>query len=150
MNRQAGRDPEVRTFVAIGDGRRLDVSVAENLDLSRNQAATLIADGRVLVDGRREKASYRLRADEAVRVEIPPPPGRTVDPEAIPLSIAYEDEDAHVAADRMESEQIRRLLVLNENEELVGIISLGDLSSLLDESETGRVLEGISQPSPRT
>jgi 23S rRNA pseudouridine1911/1915/1917 synthase len=92
----ARREPDVRTFVATGDGRRLDVIVADMVDLSRNQAATLIAGGRVLVDGRREKASYRLRADESVRVEIPPPPGRSVDAEAIPLTIAYEDEDVLV------------------------------------------------------
>ena len=91
-----GADADVRTFVATGDGRRLDVTVADILDLSRNHAATLIAGGRVLVGGRREKASYRLTANEEVRVEIPPPPGRSVDPEAIPLTIAYEDDDVLV------------------------------------------------------
>jgi 23S rRNA pseudouridine1911/1915/1917 synthase len=96
VSHPAEREPEVRSFVAEGDGRRLDVTVAETLDLSRNQAATLIAGGRVVVDGRREKASYRLRDGETVRVEIPPPPGRAVGPEAIPLTVAYEDEDVLV------------------------------------------------------
>jgi 23S rRNA pseudouridine1911/1915/1917 synthase len=96
VSRQAGREPEVHSFAAAGDGRRLDVTVAETLDLSRNQAATLITGGRVLVDGRREKASYRLRAGETVSVEIPPPPGRAVDPEAIPLAVVYEDDDVLV------------------------------------------------------
>ena len=96
MSHQAGREPSVHTFAATGDGRRLDVTVAEALDLSRNQAATLIADGRVVVDGRREKASYRLRGGETIRVEIPPAPGRAVDPESIPLNVAYEDDDVLV------------------------------------------------------
>jgi 23S rRNA pseudouridine1911/1915/1917 synthase len=62
------------------------------LDLSRNHAATLIAEGRVLVEGRREKASYRARSGERIVVDIPPPPGREVIAEDIPLSVVFEDE----------------------------------------------------------
>jgi 23S rRNA pseudouridine1911/1915/1917 synthase len=80
-------------IVAPDDAARLDLLVAGQLDLSRNHAATLIAEGRVLVDGRREKASYRPRAGERIAVEIPPPPGREVIAEDIPLSIAFEDDD---------------------------------------------------------
>ena len=71
---------------------RLDALVATRLSLSRTQAATLIANGHVLVDARREKASYRARAGETVAVEIPPPPGREILPEQIPLNIVFEDE----------------------------------------------------------
>jgi 23S rRNA pseudouridine1911/1915/1917 synthase len=51
------------TLRAEGDGAgmRLDLFVAARLGLSRTQAATLVANGRVTVDGRREKASWRLR-----------------------------------------------------------------------------------------
>jgi 23S rRNA pseudouridine1911/1915/1917 synthase len=75
---------------------RLDVLVATHLDISRNQAATLIAEGHVLVAGRREKASYRARAGEHVTIEVPPSPGREVLGEDIPLSVAYEDDDVLV------------------------------------------------------
>jgi 23S rRNA pseudouridine1911/1915/1917 synthase len=74
----------------------LDVLVAGHLDISRNQAATLIANGRVTVDGRREKASYRARAGERILIVIPPPPSRAVLAESIPLAVAYEDEDVLV------------------------------------------------------
>jgi 23S rRNA pseudouridine1911/1915/1917 synthase len=72
---------------------RLDSLVATRLDLSRTQAATLIAAGNVTVDGRRERASYRPRAGERVDVVIPPPPGREIVPEAIPVAVVYEDDD---------------------------------------------------------
>jgi 23S rRNA pseudouridine1911/1915/1917 synthase len=72
---------------------RLDVFIAGQLDLSRNQAATLIANGRVLVNGRREKASYRPRSGEGITVDIPPPVGRAVLGEDIPLVVAFEDDD---------------------------------------------------------
>jgi 23S rRNA pseudouridine1911/1915/1917 synthase len=83
-------------LTAPNDSPRLDVLVAQQLDVSRNHAATLIANGRVTVDGRREKASYRARAGERVRVVIPPPPSRAVLAESIPVAVAYEDEDVLV------------------------------------------------------
>ena len=46
---------------------RLDSFVARWLDLSRTQAATLIANGKVTVGGRRERASYRPVAGDAAR-----------------------------------------------------------------------------------
>ena len=80
-------------LIAPADAPRLDVFVAQSLELSRNQAATFIAEGRVLVNGRREKASYRAREGDRVAVEIPPAPGREVVPEDIPLTVVYEDPD---------------------------------------------------------
>jgi 23S rRNA pseudouridine1911/1915/1917 synthase len=88
--------PATHELTAPNDAPRLDVLVAGHLDISRNQAATLIANGRVLVDGRREKASYRARAGERVSVTVPPPQSRAVTAENIPLSIVYEDEDVLV------------------------------------------------------
>lgn len=73
---------------------RLDLLVAARLGLSRTQSATLIAAGHVLVNGARERASYRARAGDAVAVEVPPPPGREVIGEQIPLDVVY--EDAHL------------------------------------------------------
>jgi 23S rRNA pseudouridine1911/1915/1917 synthase len=75
------------------DVPRLDVLVASRLDLSRNQAATLIANGHVLIDGRREKAAYRAVPGETIVVTLPPPPVRTVLAESIPLEVVYEDDE---------------------------------------------------------
>ena len=81
------------TFVGGDDTPRLDVFVATELDLSRNHAATLIANGHVTVDGRRERASYRARAGETVVVDLPPPPDREIVGESIPIDIVFEDDD---------------------------------------------------------
>jgi len=83
-------------FAAPPDAPRLDVLVAQQLDISRNHAATLIANGHVLVGGRREKASYRAAAGEEIDVTVPPPVSREVLGERIPLSIKYEDDDVVV------------------------------------------------------
>jgi 23S rRNA pseudouridine1911/1915/1917 synthase len=74
------------------DAPRLDVLLAQRLDISRNQAATLIAGGHVTVAGRREKASYRAEQGERILVTIPPPVGRDVIAEEIPLDVRFEDE----------------------------------------------------------
>ena len=83
----------IERFVAPADAPRLDVLLSQRLDLSRNHAATLIANGRVQVAGRHEKASYRARDGEEVVVTIPPPVSRTVSAEQISLDVRYEDDD---------------------------------------------------------
>ncbi|MGQ0640325.1 MAG: RluA family pseudouridine synthase [Gemmatimonadaceae bacterium] len=73
---------------------RLDLLVASIVAVSRTAAATLIATGAVKVDHRQEKASYKPRQGERVEVWLPPPEGeRTIQPEAIPLTIVHEDDD---------------------------------------------------------
>ena len=90
---EAGR---VERLTAPADAPRLDLLVARELDVSRNQAATLIANGNVLVAGRREKASYRAAPGEEVLVTVPPPVGHDILAEEIPLVVRYEDEDVAV------------------------------------------------------
>ena len=72
---------------------RLDSLVAATAGLSRTQSATLIANGRVTVNDRREKAAYKPSAGERVVIEVPPPAPRDIAPESIALDVAYEDED---------------------------------------------------------
>ena len=84
------------TFAAPENSPRLDLAVAAQLDLSRNQAATLIAGGAVLVNGRREKASYLAREGDQITVDVPVPSGREVLAEDIPLSVVFEDDDVLV------------------------------------------------------
>jgi 23S rRNA pseudouridine1911/1915/1917 synthase len=83
-------------ILADVDDPRLDLLIAQRLDISRNQAATLIANGNVTVDGRREKASYLARAGERIVVDIPEPQGREVLGEQIPLAVVFEDDDVMV------------------------------------------------------
>lgn len=57
----------------------------------------------------------------------------------------YDDMDVDHAAERMEAEQVRRLLVLDRGKRLVGIVSLGDLAvRTADNKMSGKVLEAVS------
>ncbi|MGA1418195.1 MAG: pseudouridine synthase, partial [Gemmatimonadaceae bacterium] len=88
--------PGAYTFGIADGGERLDLAVARLTGRSRTQAATLIATGQVQVDGRAEKASLRLEPGMTLAVTIPAPVGRAIVAEAIPLRVAYEDEDVVV------------------------------------------------------
>jgi 23S rRNA pseudouridine1911/1915/1917 synthase len=74
-------------------GQRLDLVVAALGDLSRTQAATLVATGQVTVNDGREKASYRAEPGDRIVVIVPPPPGREVLGEDIHVPVIFEDED---------------------------------------------------------
>lgn len=58
-----------------------------------------------------------------------------------------EDDDVQVAATKMEKRQIRRLVVVDANQRVSGIVSLGDIAVTSDEKMSGRVLEEVSRPS---
>ena len=59
---------------------------------------------------------------------------------------AREDEDVKSVAQRMSNEQVRRLPVLDADEKLIGIVSLGDLTRETDGNAAHEALEGVSAP----
>ncbi len=62
----------------------------------------------------------------------------------------FESQDVEEAAKIMQDNQIRRLFVLNDDEELVGITSLGELATATgDQAMAGATLERISEPAER-
>jgi len=57
---------------------------------------------------------------------------------------AREDEDIATVAQRMSEEQVRRLPVLDAEERLIGIVSLGDLARETSTRTAEQALEGVS------
>jgi 23S rRNA pseudouridine1911/1915/1917 synthase len=79
-------------------GRRLDQFLVAQLgDVSRARVQELIAQGKVLVNGKPAKPSLRLRGGETIEILAPAarPPLRAI-AEEIPLDIVYEDDDLAV------------------------------------------------------
>nr|MBA2264724.1 RluA family pseudouridine synthase [Chloroflexota bacterium] len=70
---------------------RVDIAVVAVAGISRAHAQRLIGDGRALVDGGRRRSSDRLVGGERISVELSAPPDESLQPESIPLRIAYED-----------------------------------------------------------
>lgn len=59
----------------------------------------------------------------------------------------YEDQSVEEAAQIMCDAQLRRLPVVDRNQRLVGILSLGDVAVRADTDEAAKALQGISIPS---
>jgi CBS domain-containing protein len=62
------------------------------------------------------------------------------------LVVARTNDDIEDAATKMSDAQVRRLPVIDEQEQLCGIVSLGDLSRETDADTSAQALEGVSQP----
>ena len=71
------------------EGKRLDVFVAEKLNMTRNAAAALIEGGGVLA----LKKNYKIKQGDEIEVELPELREVDIVAEDIPLDIVYEDAD---------------------------------------------------------
>jgi CBS domain-containing protein len=59
----------------------------------------------------------------------------------------FEDDTLEEAARIMAEHQVRRLPVLNRNQQLVGIIAIADIARTGDKEAEDTAIEGVSQPS---
>lgn len=76
------------------EGERLDKYLSIIYpDVSRSFFQKLIKDKLITVNDEAQKASYPIKADDIVCVQIPDAVETTIEPENIPLDILYEDED---------------------------------------------------------
>ena len=72
---------------------------------------------------------------------------RTRDVMTTQVIYGFEDQDVTDAAQLMNEHQIRRLIVLNRDKRLVGIVALGDLAvDTGDEQLAGAKLKQVSEP----
>jgi CBS-domain-containing membrane protein len=59
----------------------------------------------------------------------------------------YQDQTAEAAAEVMNMHQIRRLIVVDKNKAVVGVVSLGDLAvDAVNNERAGEVLQHVSYP----
>ena len=76
---------------------RLDKFVMQEMpDLSRTLIQEYIKEGHILVNGKNEKASYKIKMNDDIEVTIPDNKDMDVLPEDIPLDIVYEDDNLMV------------------------------------------------------
>lgn len=62
------------------------------------------------------------------------------------VSFVRPDEDVDDTLAKMGREQIRRLPVVDDAGELIGVVSMGDLTSDARTKDSGAALRGVSQP----
>ena len=78
---------------------------------------------------------------------LPPGLGQVRDVMTPDVIYCFEDQGVTEAARLMEEKRVRRLVVLDRNKRLVGIVSLGDLAVKAGaEGHSGEALEQVSEP----
>jgi 23S rRNA pseudouridine1911/1915/1917 synthase len=85
------------TLTAEEPGQRVDRFLAERTQLSRSAIQRLAREGHVTVNGAAVEPAYKVRAGEALVVDVPDAePAPSLLGEDIPVDVLYEDEDALV------------------------------------------------------
>ncbi|UFJ41961.1 RluA family pseudouridine synthase [Brevibacillus humidisoli] len=97
MSEQALFERHDWTVERTNQGERIDKFITgQQEDWSRSQVQAWIKEGRVTVNGDTVKSNYKVAEDDEVTLRVPPPRELAIEPEAIPLHIAYEDSDVIV------------------------------------------------------
>jgi len=56
----------------------------------------------------------------------------------------YEDDNVKDVAGKMREKEVRRMLILNQEKRLVGVVSIGDIAKV-EEKESGKTLKDITE-----
>ena len=84
------------TVVEMQNGRLDKVCSEIFSDYSRSQIKQLLDGGNITVNGKTEKAKYKVKSGDVIRLEEPETKTLELRPENIPLGIVYEDDDVIV------------------------------------------------------
>lgn len=84
------------TVVEMQNGRLDKVCSEIFSDYSRSQIKQLLDVGNITVNGKTEKAKYKVKSGDVIRLEEPETKTLELRPENIPLDIVYEDDDVIV------------------------------------------------------
>ena len=89
-------DPK-QEFTAASMEGRLDRFLAQRArGLTRSRIHSLIAEGRVTVNGRTARPSQKVQSGDRVVMTVPPPREPELEPQDIPLTVVYQDRELAV------------------------------------------------------
>ena len=73
--------------------KRIDAYISENTEYSRTAVQRLIEENKITVNGKKEKASYKVQNGDKIEIEEEPAKEIELKAQDIPLEILYEDND---------------------------------------------------------
>ncbi len=86
--------PELRFITSDDDaGERIDSYLSGISDFSRTRIQKLIDEDRILVNGERVKANFRIKGSEEILLTYEEVPPMQILPQQMELDIVYEDDD---------------------------------------------------------
>ena len=166
----AGMADETTITGTLTEAGRLDKVLADGSDLSRERVKALIAEGRVVIDGKPATSpSAKVAAGAAYVIHVPPPEDPQAHPQDIPIVVVYEDEHlivvdkaagmvVHPAAGNADGTLVNALLhhcAVNGGGQLAGIGGVArpgivhridkDTSGLLVVAKSDKAHEGLAR-----
>lgn len=75
------------------ENTRIDRYLSSHSDLSRSFIQKLSEEGKIMVNGKVVKSSYKVSLNDEINVQVPEMENLETKPENIPLDILYEDSD---------------------------------------------------------
>ncbi len=135
----------------VADAMTRDVQLA-NPDMSLTEAAKMMVDGDcgVLPVSENDRLVGMITDRDIVVRAVAQGKTETCkirDVMSTEVKYCFEDDDIEDVAQNMGDLQIRRLPVVTRDKRLVGILSLGDISTAADSMASGEALSSISEPS---
>ena len=86
-------EPKKYVMTPNMEGIRLDKAITEKEGISRAAVQRLIDEGKILVNGKKVKASYKTELKDEITIFPDEPKEIALEAEDIPLNIIYEDDD---------------------------------------------------------
>ena len=74
-------------------GKRIDAYLAGKTELSRVSIQRYIENQKILVNGKKTKASYKVQKDDKISIEEEEPKEVSLEAQDIPVEVLYEDND---------------------------------------------------------
>jgi CBS domain-containing protein len=126
--------PDTSLKEAAGKMKQFDIGMLPVVD--EDKVVGILTDRDIIVRAIAEgKDPDKTRAGDAMSTDV---------------ITAYDDQDATEISELMKKNQVRRLVVLNHDNKITGVFSLGDLATALaDMEKKGEVLESVSKPSKK-
>ena len=143
---------DTQEFYVFKTGLRLDQFLGFCYpDMTRSRLANLIRDGHGTVNGQPAKPAQKVRSGDFVTLTIPPPVPLDLEPEDIPISVLYEDDDlmvvdkpwgltVHPAPGHPSHTLVNALLALRPNLSGIGGVQRPGIVHRLDKDTSGLML----------
>ncbi len=80
-------------IVESDETKRIDAYISENSEYSRTAVQRFIEENKITVNGKKEKASYKVQNGDKIEIEEEPAKEIELKAQDIPLEILYEDND---------------------------------------------------------
>lgn len=83
----------IKVIDGLENNKRIDLYLKEKCDMSRETIQRLIKEGKILVNEKMVKASYKINDGDNIIIEEESPKDINIKEENIPIEVLYEDDD---------------------------------------------------------